>query len=155
MKAEPTKKYVQAIQELMDVQYKQTDIKRSPLADMKAGKNKNGYVKICASWAKTLWAAKLSDPTEMFDNCGVNLDGGTAVARPSVGPTWKTALDFLEWYQVPLMPGFGIIIIDDENKDQYNSISGLGYDTKCFKGGMKLAVALKVLLLSSMGFIFS
>lgn len=82
---------------------------------MKNEKHKDGYVKICASWARTLWTTKLSDPTEMFDNCGVNINEQKSVARPSVEPEWKTALDFFEWYQVPLMKDFGVIIIDDEN----------------------------------------
>lgn len=49
---------------------------------MLAGKNRHGYVKICASWARIMWSGNLSDPTEMFDNCGV-YDNGTPVPKPS------------------------------------------------------------------------
>ena len=46
------------------------------------GKYCNGYIKVCASWARRMWNADLKDPTEMFDNCGV-YDGDNAVAKPS------------------------------------------------------------------------
>lgn len=81
---------------------------------MMNGKYKNGYIKVCASWTKRMWNSELKKPTEMFDNCGV-YDNKTAIAKPSQYPKWTEALSFLEWYGVPLMNHFGIIIIDDEN----------------------------------------
>ena len=64
---------------------------------MLEGKHRNGYIKVCASWAKRMWNANLSEPTEMFDNCGV-YDNKTAVPKPSQVQKWRTALHFLEWY---------------------------------------------------------
>lgn len=147
IKAEPTKKYLEAIKEMMTIQYKQTDIYRSPVLDFQDGKYKNGYIKVCASWARRMWNGNLSDPTEMFDNCGV-YDDGNAVPKPSQYPKWNTALNFLEWYGVPLMNDFGIIIIDDENQEQYSKITNLGYNTDCYKVASKLIFASKALIIS-------
>lgn len=155
IKAEPTKNYVEAIKEMMTIQYKQTSIDRSLITDIRSSKPPypNGYIKVCASWARTMWAGKLSAPTEMFDNCGV-YDGSGAVPKPSQEEKWNTALKFLEWYKVPLMEGFGIILIDDENQDQYSKLANLGYTTDCFKHGVKLLVskfALSLVILYSIG----
>lgn len=147
IKAEPTKKYLEAIKEMMTIQYKQTDIYRSPVLDFQDGKYKNGYIKVCASWARRMWSGNLSDPTEMFDNCGV-YDDGNAVPKPSQYPKWNTALNFLEWYGVPLMNDFGIIIIDDENQEQYSKVTNLGYNTDCYKVASKLIFASKALIIS-------
>ena len=119
------------------------------------GRNRNGYVKICASWARTLWGGRLSDPTEIFDSCGVYDDEGTPVPKPSQSPEWDTALKFLEWYQVPLMDGFGIIIVDDENEGQYAKVKNLGYTTDCYKSAKRLLAAGKLLLLSGMMYVMS
>jgi len=66
---------------------------------------------------------KIAEPTFMFDNCGAydlnTGDGDTPINRGSTFPEWGNALSFLEWYGVPLMNGFGIIIIDDENPTLY------------------------------------
>ena len=90
---------------------------------------------------------KLNEPTEMFDNCGV-YDDGTAIAKPSQYPKWTEALSFLEWYGVPLMDHFGVIIIDDENTDQYAKVTNLGYSTSCYKSARRLAAASQALLVS-------
>ena len=75
----------------------------------------NGYVKVCASWMKRLWADEeaklqvLSEQTEMFDRCGVyngeDPDGDKFEVIPNKGhpfakENWSTALDFMEWFKV-------------------------------------------------------
>jgi hypothetical protein len=39
---------------------------------------------------------------------------GNTISYPSKYEDWSNCLKFLEWYGIPLMPGFKIIIIDDE-----------------------------------------
>ena len=51
---------------------------------------------------------------------------------------WATALDFLEWYGIPLMPGFGIVIVDNLHKDKYTKISPDGED--CFNFARALSI---------------
>ena len=46
------------------------------------------------------------------------------------------------------MPDFGIIIMDDENKDKYAKVVDAGYDIECYKLGSRLVIATKLLLLS-------
>ena len=64
-------------------------------------KHKDGYVKVCATWAQTMWGLEMSQepvtkfegldkPTEMFDNCGaydVNNDSAT-IRKGSTFPAW-------------------------------------------------------------------
>ena len=62
----------------------------------------------------------LNKPTTQWDQCGVHdiRDGGSDIAYAS--GKFANALDFLDWYAVPLMDGFGIIIIDDtDSKSLY------------------------------------
>lgn len=44
-------------------------------------------------------------------------DNGSDI--PYASGKFKNALDFLDWYSVPLMSGFGLIIIDDTNPSLY------------------------------------
>lgn len=72
---------------------------------------------------------ELSKPTEIFDACGAYdfKNGGNAIAKGSKFGAWSDALSFLEWYGIPHMDGFGIIIIDDykgNNVRKYNKIDG-------------------------------
>ena len=56
----------------------------------------------------------LNAPTTIFDSCGVNdFKKGSGVPRGSKNPEWGDALSFLEWYGLPQMEGFGVIIIDN------------------------------------------
>ena len=61
----------------------------------------------------------LSKPTQQWDSCGVYdiRDGGSDI--PYASGKFDNALDFLDWYSVPLMDGFGLIIIDDTNPSLY------------------------------------
>lgn len=67
---------------------------------------------------------KLSSPTEIFDNCGAYDRNEGIIPKGSVYPSWKDALSFLEWYGIPEMAGFGIIIIDDTNPALYTPLIG-------------------------------
>jgi len=122
IKAEPTKEYFQRIPKLMAIQHESTTIKRTLSDDLMADKAPNGYVKVCASWMKRMWGLKLTDkndylnePTKIFDKCGVYdfKNGGAVISKGSENSAWQNAQDFLEWYGVPHMDGFGLIIIDD------------------------------------------
>ena len=59
----------------------------------------------------------LNKPTKQFDACGVYdiKNGGAPIPNGSTKKEWANALDFLEWYGIPEMEGFGIIIVDDTN----------------------------------------
>jgi len=84
----------------------------------------------------------------MFDNCGV-YDGKTAVPKPSIYEKWDTMLKFLEWYGVPKMKGFGIILIDDLNQNQYAEVSNAGYNTKCYKTALNLVLGFKLVAMTT------
>ena len=55
-------------------------------------------------------------------------------------------MSFLEWYGIPHMDGFGIIIIDDENTGLYGSLSakndGSSNSLECFKAANYLKLGL-------------
>ena len=55
----------------------------------------------------------LNAPTTIFDSCGVYDLNGNGIPRGSKNPAWQDALSFLEWYGLPQMEGFGIIIVDN------------------------------------------
>ena len=135
----------------MDVQFKATGIRRDIGTDIRNNKYaNNGYIKVCAKWVKRLWEGQtelsnkkydtLNAPTAIFDQCGAyDKNNGNLVARGSSYAPWKTALDFLEWYQVPLQQDFGIIIVDDERTIDYQSITeGQIYNTDCFNSAREL-----------------
>jgi len=88
---------------------------------------------------------KLSEPTEIFDNCGaydINTEGGPTIAKGSTFEAWKDALSFLEWYGIPHMDGFGIIIIDNVKKTKYAEITPDWNEAdgeSCFESAVKLA----------------
>ena len=50
-------------------------------------------------------------------------NGNEAIPKGSEKKEWSDALSFLEWYGIPHMDGFGIIIIDDENTGLYGPLS--------------------------------
>ena len=64
---------------------------------------------------------ELSKPTEIFDSCGAYgfKGSGDPIAKGSKFAAWQDALSFLEWYGIPHMDKFGIIIIDDLNPTKY------------------------------------
>ena len=101
----------------------------------------DGYVKVCASWVARMWNLtqdeviandykNLGKPTEQFDNCGAyDIDNGNEpIVRPSTFDKWKNALSFLEYYGIPHLPNFGIIIFYDEDPEEKS----------CFKAAMYL-----------------
>ena len=101
----------------MDVQKNITGIERKLSDDIRDQKAPNGYIKVCHTWLKRLWGQDaLNTATTVFDACGAYdfKDGGTPIAKGSKYKDWGDALSFLEWYGIPLMDGFGIIIIDNE-----------------------------------------
>ena len=68
---------------------------------------------------------------------------------------WQDALSFLEYYGLPLMSGFGIIIIDnrDVSKDKYFTITNSNTETeKCFERASKMAISA---LVSTIGLAFT
>ena len=102
-------------------------------------------MKVCATWLNRLWGlqtgddiTKLNGPTSIFDACGAYdiHNGGDAIAKGSKFSKWQDALSFIEWYGIPHMSGFGIIIIDDRenSKDKYFSLTGSSSteSEKCF-----------------------
>ena len=98
-----------------------------------------GYVKLCATWAERMWfkfkdseythenittgvnsnySSTLGTYSTKFDACGA-LDGDDVVPYPSQYSKWKDCLAFLEWFGIPLMPGFIPILVDDKNPKEY------------------------------------
>lgn len=108
-----------------------------------------GYIRICATWAERMWTPQnetfeptqgtgydktLGRATDKFDACGA-YDGDDAVPYPSDYEKWQNCVDFLEWYGIPMMPGFGMVIINDQTGtvyDKYYEILGI---TKEADGG--------------------
>lgn len=68
--------------------------------------------KISASNEKTSYVDTIGSKTYKFDACGA-YDDGEPVPYPNSYEKWKNCIDFLEWYGIPMMPGFGIVIIND------------------------------------------
>ena len=64
---------------------------------------------------------KLAEVTEIFDSCGAYdyKNDGAAISKGSTFDAWPDALSFLEWYTMPHMENFGIIVIDNENPSKY------------------------------------
>jgi hypothetical protein len=94
----------------------------------------------------------LNEPTEIFDSCGAyNVAGGAvengkgedelgaAIRKGSKFTKWDNALKFLEWYGIPYMDGFGIVIIDNLNPDKYATLNDEGEN--CFNSAKLLNVA--------------
>ena len=58
----------------------------------------------------------LAETTEIFDACGAYVgEGDDAVSVPygSENSDWNNAVNFFNWYGIPEMEGFGVIIIND------------------------------------------
>ena len=107
-----------------------------------------GYVKVCSHWLARFWTGDnkplkemslenqnpkvLNAPTKIFDACGVyDINTGDSIPRGSRKKEWDNALSFLEWYGLPQMEGFGVIIIDtmSENwSDQYLGLRNMLFD---------------------------
>ena len=150
IKAEPTKEYFQRITKLMDIQEQTFGLKRSLASDVMSGTNPNGYVKVCGSWLKRMWgvtggASKgISDVTTIFDSCGAyDFKNSNPVSKGSKYDDWKDALTFLEWYGIPHMDNFGIIVIDNENPSKYIQVTGSDSVTEeCFNKAALLSLQL-------------
>ena len=141
IKAEASKDYIERINKLMQLQEQTTGIKRTFFDDLKHNKYPNGYVKVCASWTKRMWgqdksvdSSILNFPTKMFDTCGAYdfKNGGAQISKGSEKSEWQNALDFLEWYGLPYMEGFGVIIIEDQAPNKYLNLPGSKTGEICF-----------------------
>ena len=98
------------------------DSKSMNLTDLKSGEN--------SDYAKTL-----GRNTTKFDACGAYIDGET-IAYPSQYSEWYDCIAFLEWFGIPLMPGFIPILVDDKNPSTYEYLFQLmrwDYDPKELK----------------------
>ena len=131
IKADKTLDYVNKMQLFMDQQTKVTGIERTladdwldcmdpPVPGRGPCQAKNGYLKVCTDWLARFWLDDPSKPLEnlsksmtKFDTCGANDKDGGAIEKGSDYEDWQTALNFLEWYGIPQMEGFGIILIDN------------------------------------------
>ena len=125
IKAEDTKEYVDTVTFLKREQTESTGIKNSVQDDVENGQAYNGYVKLCATWVRRFWMPEietdngnfqvLNEPTKIFDDCGANdiKDGGGGVPYGSKKAEWSNAVKFFNWYGIPEMEGFGVIIIND------------------------------------------
>ena len=157
IKAEPTQEYFTNVKTLMKIQGQQTGIERKMHEDIKNDKAKNGYVKVCAKWLKRMWGVEstaalkeVAKPTKMFDSCGAYdfKNGGDAIAKGSKFEAWGDALSFLEWYGIPHMKDFGIIVIDDENPNLYVGLKGdPSHVETCFEGAVKATLAVSAALI--------
>lgn len=74
--------------------------------------------------------SSLNNFTKTFDKCGLNDREGNSIPFSSDHEPFDSVLSFLNWYKVPQMEGFGVIIID-ETSDKY---AAHNLDTTCFKG---------------------
>lgn len=115
IKAEATKEYINEITQLKKEQKSSTTIQNSLEEDIAAGRAVNGYVKICASWARRFWLPDydsessnfqvLAEPTKIFDQCGAidtkAEDGSTDVPYGSVYEPWSDVVKFFNWYGIP------------------------------------------------------
>ena len=154
IKAETSAGYFKRISKLQGIQESTTNIKREMSSELMADKYKKGYVKVCATWLLRLWGhnsttemTELSKPTEIFDSCGAYdlKNDGNPIAKGSKFSAWKDALSFLEWYGIPHMDGFGIIIMDDTNPTKYATVPGEVLDTDgrvtCFERATYIGAA--------------
>ena len=118
---------------------------------------------MCATWLERLWAVptvdgkqdinKLNAPTEQWDQCGVYdiRNGNSDIPYGSKFDHFNNALSFLDWYGMPLMDGFGFIIIDntgkpEESKSLYQSFmeGKKSVDDICFNNGNRLKTSMMV-----------
>ena len=107
---------------------------------------------MCATWLKRLWVVPVADPmtnlnkpTTQWDQCGVHdiRNGNENIPYASGKAQFANALDFLDWYGVPLMTGFGMIIIDDTKAESlYAQVVGSARTIECFNGGKSLGTAI-------------
>ena len=161
VKANATKEYYDTISELMRLQDQHTNINRTfaqdlarPLTETHDGKNLvyDGYVKVCASWVGRMWNLtqdeirntqykNLGEPTKQFDNCGAyDVDNDKApIVTPSKFEKWQDALSFLEYYGIPHLPNFGIVIFYDSDPEEKG----------CFKKAKYLQIHLMAMITAS------
>lgn len=80
----------------------------------------------------------LNAPTKIFDSCGVidETDSENPVNIPygSKYDGWDNVIKFFNWYGIPEMSGFGLIIINDKNTQNYNANENL----ECFNNAKKM-----------------
>ena len=132
----------------MEIQEQSFNLKRSVSDDIMSSTNTNGYIKVCGSWLKRMWGVSdgasksLADVTTIFDSCGAyDFKNGNSVSKGSKFDDWKDALTFLEWYGLPHMKDFGIIVIDNENPSKYSVVTGSDSVTEeCFNRASMLAL---------------
>ena len=110
VKAEPTKEYLEEIAFLKRQQVQTTGISQTFEEDILAGRAKDGYVRLCASWVRRFWSPDstsanfnmLSEPTTIFDQCGVYdlkiSEDGLSIPEGSKYKPWDNALKFFNWY---------------------------------------------------------
>lgn len=99
-----------------------TEIKRTLATDLLLDKNPNGYVKVCSTWLKRMWGAAKDESskdglnrfTTQFDECGAFDSDGNVIEKGGEYEMWSNALDFLEWFGIQKMEGFGVIIINTD-----------------------------------------
>ena len=124
-------------------QKESTGIANSIEDDIVNGKAYNGYVKLCGTWVRRFWMPELetdnsnfqvlNEPTKIFDACGA-IDGDESVPYGSDHEPWNNAVNFFNWYGIPEMEGFGVIIINDKNAQKYDT-----YNSECFNNAKTIA----------------
>lgn len=86
----------------------------------------------------------LNNFTKVFDKCGIYDRDGNGIPYASEHEPFDSVLSFMNWYKVPKMEDFGIIIID-ETSDKY---AAQNLDTACFKGAQMIAAGASIILLA-------
>ena len=71
--------------------------------------------------SSTNFQGSIGNYTTKFDACGA-YDDGEAIPHPSKYEKWRNCIQFLEWYGIPMMPGFGIVIINDVSGSSYENL---------------------------------
>ena len=99
--------------------------------------------------------SQLGKPTTQFDSCGIQItDPSYTYSLGSSYPAWQDALSFLEWYQIPLMSTFGMIIVDDTNTQKYYKYYNLpkNYTVDCFNNA-KILIGFSIFSIISLAYL--
>jgi len=67
---------------------------------------------------------------------------GDSIPYGSTYEPFNNVLSFFNWYRIPLMKDFGIIIIDDQNKGKYGSINIECFNNAKMLGGSAIVIFL-------------